>query len=117
MSLPDFNYATVEFINTWKYDEDYPGSEGSMAIVRLHSNTTKDVLVALFAASERHQSAFENLFATKAKFQFTVSPQERSLDQMADYVRKRFVRDEPDTCGAKLIDGFIARAIYYPVCP
>ncbi len=110
MAMPDFRYATVEFINTWQYTDE---KHGSMAIARLHG-PDPDVMVALFAGP-RHQGTYENLFATKAKFQFDVNDEAIDLHhpEIAHYWELFGDRD----CSAKLVGAYSSRAIWYPVCP
>lgn len=111
MRLPEFDYATIEFINTWQYSE---GPNGSMAIARLHSKSAPDVLVALFSDGPRHQNTFENLFTTKAKFGFTVEDQEVTDDKTKGFLPADLHVD--DRCDAPLAGAFTARAIFYPIC-
>jgi len=111
MSVPEFDYATLEFINTWQYSE---GSNGSMGIVRLHSKSNPDILVALFSNGPRHQNTFESLFATKAKFGFTVEDQEVTAAKTKGFLPADLKVD--DRCEAPFIGAFTARSIFYPIC-
>jgi hypothetical protein len=112
MQLPAFNYATLEFINTWQYSD---GSEGCMGIARLHSSASPDVTVALFTQGPRHQSTFENLFATKAKFSFTVEA--TAVDaKMNQFIPDALKRSNVDPCDAPSAGAFTVRAVFYPVC-
>jgi hypothetical protein len=112
MALPQFDYATLEFINTWQYSE---GPQGCMGIARLHSSAGPDVLVALFTQGPRHQNTFENLFATKAKFNFTVEGSELDANT-SEFIPDALKGDKVDPCDAKLIGAFTVRAVFYPIC-
>jgi len=86
-----------------------------MGIARLHSNAGPDVLAALFTQGPRHQNTFENLFATKAKFNFTVEGAELDA-KTSEFIPDALKRDDVDPCDAKLIGAFTVRAVFYPIC-
>jgi len=59
MADPVFDFATVEFLNTWTYSAGSPGGpvDGCMAIVRLHSRASGDQVLPLFTQSHRQLTA------------------------------------------------------------
>ena len=118
MKLPDFDYATLQFINTWDYSvEPFKGNNGCMGIARLHSKAAPDVSVALFTKGARHQNTFENLFATKAKFNFSVEVETNSQDEEKMNALQKYEERGADRCDPESAGAFEVRAVWYPVCP